>query len=69
MALFVDDLKLIGNAAHSSSIMEDLKQLETWENLWLLRFNPSKCKVIHLEFNNNPNIDYNLDGVHNWEKI
>ena len=61
--LFADDLKLIGNAAHSSSIIEDLKQLEEWENLWLLRFNPSKCKVIHLEFNDNPNIDYYLDGV------
>ena len=61
--LFADDLKLIGNVANSSRIVDDLKQLESWENLWLLRFNPSKCKVIHLDFNNNPNLEYYLDGV------
>ena len=54
--LFADDLKLIGNVANSSRIVDDLKQLEKWENLWLLRFNPSKCKFIHLYFNNNPNL-------------
>ena len=44
-------------------ISDDLKELENWENIWLLRFNPLKCKVIHLDFNNNPNLDYHLDGV------
>ena len=61
--LFADDLKLIGNASNSSSIVDDLKQLECWEDVWLLRFNPTKCKVVHLDFNNNTNTNYYLNGV------
>ena len=61
--LFADDLKLIGNAADHKSITDDLEELENWENIWLLRFNPSKCKVMHLDFNNNPTLNYCLDGI------
>ena len=61
--LFADDLKLIGNAADCKSVTEDLHELEIWESIWLLRFNPSKCKVMHIDFNDNPNLNYSLDGV------
>ena len=43
--------------------MEDICELEIWESIWLLRFNPLKCKVMHLDFNDNPKIEYILDGV------
>ena len=31
--------------------------------MWLIKFNPSKCKVMHLAYNNNPIHKYFLDGV------
>ena len=61
--LFADDLKLIGNASNVNSINEDLASLERWEELWLLRFNASKCKVMHLNFNDNCTHSYVLDGT------
>ena len=61
--LFADDLKLIGNVNNHESILEDIKQLEKWENLWLLKFNSDKCKVLHIDYNNNPRINYMVDDV------
>ena len=52
--LFADDLKLIVNASNKLKTNEDLSKLEKWESLWLIKFNPSKCKVMHLAYNNNP---------------
>ena len=46
--LFADDLKLICNADRVNCIKSDLRHLEQWEQLWLLKFNASKCKVMHL---------------------
>ena len=63
--LFADDLKLIGNAKFPNLIEQDLRLLEDWENQWLLRFNPTKCKVMHIDFNRKPSSynDYFLNGV------
>ncbi len=61
--LFADDLKLICNAANVNSIEADLACLERWEELWLIKFNTSKCKVMHLNFNNNDNMSHSLDGT------
>ena len=63
--LFADDLKLIGNAKFPNLIEQDLRLLEDWENQWLLRFNPSKCKVLHMDFNRSPSSysNYSLNGV------
>ena len=61
--LFADDLKLIVNASNKLKTNEDLCKLEKWESLWLIKFNPSKCKVMHLAYNNNPIHEYFLDGV------
>ena len=30
---------------------------------WLLEFNIDKCKVLHLNFNGNQNLNYLLNGV------
>ena len=61
--LFADDLKLIANASNQEAINADLKLLERWESLWMLKFNASKCKVMHLKFNNNSNVSYSLDNT------
>ena len=66
--LFADDLKLIANAANREEIAADLSKIENWEMLWLLKFNPSKCKVMHVAYNDNPLNEYFLDGVH-LEKV
>ena len=45
--LFADDLKQIADASDQLSIENDLSSLEEWESLWLFKFNPKKCKVMH----------------------
>ena len=61
--LFADDLKLICCADDISGIKEDLKNLQEWEDIWLLKFNPTKCKVMHLDINCNSKESFMLDGV------
>ena len=63
LKLFADDLKLIGDVSNPDTIITDLKELETWESIWLLRFNPAKCKVLHVNVNDNPMLSYSLNGV------
>ena len=60
--LFADDLKLKGNASDYQGINRDIKELEVWESIRLLKFNPSKCKVVHIDINNNPKNSYVLNG-------
>ena len=60
--LFADDLKLIGNASNRYDIDEDLRTLEFWEKDWFLGFNYDKCKVMHLNYNDNKRFEYKLDG-------
>ena len=61
--LFADDLKLIANAVNKGIIDEDLKSLEGWEDMWCLRFNLDKCKVLHISANDNPSNKYYLDST------
>ena len=61
--LFADDLKLICCADDISGIKEDLKNLQEWEDIWLLKFNPTKCKVMHLDINCNSKESFMLNGV------
>ena len=49
--MFADDLKLVADATNINDISNDLIELENWEDLWQLRFNASKCKVMHLKPN------------------
>ena len=49
--LFADDTKLykeIESSQDCEQIQRDLNCLSDWTDLWLLRFNASKCKSIHL---------------------
>ena len=63
VTIFADDLKLIGNASDRTIIDKDLENLELWEKRWLLKFNIDKCKVLHLKFNDNLNLEYKLNGI------
>ena len=61
--MFADDLKLVADATNINDISNDLIELENWEDLWQLRFNASKCKVMHLKPNENPCLEYRLNNV------
>ena len=36
---------------------------QRWQEKWQLRFNPVKCKVLHISGNDNPLNMYSLDGI------
>ena len=57
--LFADDLKVIADASDQDAITADINFLENWESLWMLKFNASKCKVMHMDFNSNSNLTLN----------
>ena len=57
-----DDLKLIANLSDKTVVDNDLKSLEDWERKWLLEFNSDKCKVLHIDLNDNEHLDYVLNG-------
>ena len=60
--IFADDLKLIANLSDKTVIDNDLKSLEDWERKWLLEFNSEKCKVLHIDLNDNEHLNYVLNG-------
>jgi len=52
--MFADDTKIwatIKKQEDSVSLQKDLDRLVDWSNLWLLKFNPAKCKVMHIAHN------------------
>ena len=61
--LFADDLKVIMDANDTESTFNMLESLQNWQNVWLLKFNPSKCKIMHVPFNENPLQEYVFSGV------
>ena len=63
--MFADDTKVF---THINS-QDDVKRLQTdmdklleWSKTWLLKFNATKCKVMHMG-NSNPGGNYTMDGV------
>jgi len=49
--MFANDSKLwatISNTTDRKTLQEDLNRLKCWSEKWLLRFNPEKCKVMHV---------------------
>ncbi|RUS72071.1 hypothetical protein EGW08_020166 [Elysia chlorotica] len=40
---------------HSDTLQEDLNRLQLWSDIWQLRFNAEKCKVMHIGKNEDPN--------------
>ena len=58
--IFADDTKIYGPSTDSKSIQEDLYKLMEWSELWQLKFNTSKCSVLHYG-KNNVTTDYFMD--------
>ena len=65
--LFADDTTKLYNqitknySERGDRIQEDLQTLEGWSNTWLLKFNASKCKCMHMGYDN-PFRSYTLNG-------
>jgi hypothetical protein len=63
--LFADDTKVyntVSTEATRDALQQDLNSLSDWSKTWLLGFNASKCKVLHLGRNNN-NFTYYMSGT------
>ena len=55
--LFADDKAIyitINNHSDSDTLQQDLDTLQTWERLWDMDFNPSKCQVLHISKSRHP---------------
>ena len=44
----------INNHSDSDTLQQDLDTLQTWERLWDMDFNPSKCQVLHISKSRHP---------------
>ena len=56
--MFANDVKLIviGNVKNDTTV-------PLWENVLLLQFNPPKCKILHVNIHENPNLSYTVDEI------
>ena len=52
--MYADDVKVVAEVEKESvaKLQQDLDMLVEWADLWQLRFNADKCKVLHLGQNN-----------------
>jgi len=51
MRMFADDTKVwcpISSTSDSQILQDDLNNLNKWSDQWMLRFNATKCKVMHV---------------------
>lgn len=65
--LFADDCviyRVIKSASDSSLLQSDLNKVSSWCNIWLMRLNTNKCKVMRISHRSaNENlIPYNISG-------
>jgi len=62
---FADDTKLMGRVKSTEEvniIKEDLANLDRWSDLWQMKFNVDKCKVMHLG-KQNYEVKYQIKGT------
>ena len=59
--IFADDVKMVVDPREMEPIQCDLNKLCMWENVWMLKFNLEKCKVLHVG-RNNPRNAYKFLG-------
>ena len=63
--MFADDTKIFSPVATTEDrekLQNDLDNLCVWSDKWQLRFNASKCKVLHTG-NTNPHYKYNIQSI------
>ena len=49
--MFADDTKILTKIScinDAAALQKDLDSLSTWSAEWQLKFNPDKCKVMHI---------------------
>lgn len=51
LQLFADDVKLLVGPSMQDIVQADLDSLTDWEEIWKLKFNVDKCKVLHIGTN------------------
>lgn len=64
-SLFADDAKILSiskSTTDQNRIQKDVDTLNEWAARWQMRFNVTKCKVIHFG-RNNAEFTYSLDGI------
>jgi len=67
--MFADDTKLwitLKLETDSATLHTDLDSLTAWSNWWLLKFNASKCKLMHID-HKFPTEYYMEDDADQWE--
>ena len=53
--MYVDDTevsKVVGSIQGHTSLQTDLNEIHTWSDTWQLKFNSTKCKVMHMGYAN-----------------
>ena len=69
--MFADDTKIFGlvnDTEDRDKLQMDLERLQCWADKWQLRFNATKCKVMHLG-NSNMKYDYQMKENGNLVKL
>ena len=59
--IFADDTKLYSSPKDKDILQADLLSLLKWSDKWQLKFNISKCGILHIG-TNNPKFDYYMDN-------
>ena len=62
--LFADDCVAIVNIGDKLKLQKDIDRLGIWARKWGMRFQPVKCKMMHLtEKHNKIDASYTLEGT------
>jgi len=66
--MYADDTKVsrvVGSIQDHTSLQTDLNEMHTWSDTWQLKFNSTKCKVMHVSYSNK-RAKYSNEG--SWNK-
>ena len=63
VSMFADDTKIFCDPTiEHGGLVEDLAELESWTNHWMLRLNTDKCTILYIGYNN-PRLEYSINGT------
>ena len=71
LKIFADDTKAylpITSTEDKDNLQNTIDRLVEWSNTWLLKFNSSKCKVLHIG-KKNPKYSYNIREENTLQKL